>query len=517
MVKTFCTLITLTFLVALLETNVNSFFLGARGFSASAAGRCRFVLGTTKGDGDDINDSAQQQQQHFERRRVVIVGGGVGGMAIASRIASSLPDIKISILEKNEKIGGRCGSFDVEVPGVRGGTFRHERGPSLLLLPDIYRELFEECCASSRDLNSAEAFGLNIMPCVPAYQVVFDDGDRIEVGFPRNRENSTLTDAETKSRSAMDSFEVNGSGKWDEYMKACEAFLDCGLPNFIEERIDVTTLPAFLREALRDSCKAWPLKSHSEVLDAIFSSNKMKALASFQDLYVGLEPYRNDQKFGGGVLQSTAPAVFGLLAAIELHPTNKKCGVFAPEGGFRQVSNSFEKLVRHLGVEVSCGRMVTSITDAGVYHCAADDDGGSSTTLFEPADLVVVNADLPYATKSLFSNSFSQQIPRYDWDDGFRYSSGVIAFHWSTSKCLSDLNTHNVFMTTRSRSDAEESWSVVRETQDIPLFSTVDEPFNFYVHRASKTDPTAAPEVSHSFIVNVQKLGFYSLFLCVCV
>lgn len=52
----------------------------------------------------------------------------------------------------------------------------------------------------------------------------------------------------------------------------------------------------------------------------------MRALASFQDLYVGLEPYRNDNKLFGGVLQTTAPAVFGLLAAIELHPKNDKAG-----------------------------------------------------------------------------------------------------------------------------------------------------------------------------------------------
>ena len=52
----------------------------------------------------------------------------------------------------------------------------------------------------------------------------------------------------------------------------------------------------------------------------------MKAVAAFQDLYVGLEPYRNDGLLGGGVLLSTAPAVFGLLAAIELHPTNRKSG-----------------------------------------------------------------------------------------------------------------------------------------------------------------------------------------------
>jgi hypothetical protein len=86
------------------------------------------------------------------------------------------------------------------------------------------------------------------------------------------------------------------------------------------------SLPTFLKEALWEFGKAWPLKPHSDVLDAIFESQKMKALASFQDLYVGLEPYRNNELLGGGVLKSTAPAVFGLLAAIELHPSNSKSG-----------------------------------------------------------------------------------------------------------------------------------------------------------------------------------------------
>lgn len=52
----------------------------------------------------------------------------------------------------------------------------------------------------------------------------------------------------------------------------------------------------------------------------------MKAMASFQDLYVGLEPYRNNKQAFGGLVTKTAPAVFGLLSALELHPTNKRAG-----------------------------------------------------------------------------------------------------------------------------------------------------------------------------------------------
>ena len=33
--------------------------------------------------------------------------------------------------------------------------------------------------------------------------------------------------------------------------------------------------------------QSWPLKPHSDVLELTFESDKMRALASFQDLYVG--------------------------------------------------------------------------------------------------------------------------------------------------------------------------------------------------------------------------------------
>jgi phytoene dehydrogenase-like protein len=178
---------------------------------------------------------------------VVIVGGGVGGLAVAARMASTVP-CHVTIVEKNTEVGGRCGSFDTVLPNV--GTFRHERGPSLLLLPDVYRDVFRECHTGS----SSEDYGLSICQCTPAYQVVFEDGDSIEVGFPR-KDDEAMGPAEILSRARMDSFEIGGAEKWDEYMKATSAFLDCGLPNFIEERLDIASFPAFLKEALRDFAK----------------------------------------------------------------------------------------------------------------------------------------------------------------------------------------------------------------------------------------------------------------------
>jgi phytoene desaturase (3,4-didehydrolycopene-forming) len=457
-------------------------------------------------------------------KTILIVGAGVGGLAMASRIRHYAQQHQhhweVHILERNARVGGRCGSFLEEVNNTTnksGGdgnipsVFRHEHGPSLLLLPHIYEELFIDCG------TTAQACGLHIQECIPAYQCVFDDGDCIHIGYPDHRVPTTgkstadvFTTTQRKthtspsyakeiqaSRQKMDSWEPGGAARWDEYMRVCQAFLDCGLPNFIEERLDLASFPAFLQESLRGFGKTWPLKPHSDVLDALFQSEKLKAVASFQDLYVGLEPFRNDKELFGGIVGSTAPAVFGLLSAIELHPTNTKCGVYAPIGGFQAVTDAMENLALKLGVYIHVNATVTKITNDAVHYCDTHDP--SSSVDVASADLIVVNADLPYTTSCLVHNKDSpDDMLRYDWDDGrgsrdLLFSSGVVAFHWSINKTLNDLDTHNVFLSTNSSADAKQSWSVLRHSG---ADFVSDGPFNFYVHRASSTDPTAAPKVS---------------------
>jgi len=206
----------------------------------------------------------------------------------------------------------------------------------------------------------------------------------------------------------------------------------------------------------------------------------------------------------------TAPAVFGLLAALELHPTNKKAGVFAPIGGFQAVSQAFEKLALDSGVEIMYQMTVTEVTRDGVW--LLNDDDSDSTPQFMKGDCMVINADLPYAIKSLMrmdgtgdttskdGEDWKRGDRRYDWDDTLEYSSGVIAFHWSIDNrtTCDELNTHNVFMVASSRKKMEDSWSAVRcsnVVEEVEGEGGFDpESFNFYVHRASVVDETAAPK-----------------------
>ena len=72
-----------------------------------------------------------------ERQKAIVVGGGVGGLGMASRLANA--GYEVTILEKNPDTGGRCRSESFEGGGE---GYRFDTGPSLMLLPDRYREQF---------------------------------------------------------------------------------------------------------------------------------------------------------------------------------------------------------------------------------------------------------------------------------------------------------------------------------------------------------------------------------------
>lgn len=162
-------------------------------------------------------------------------------------------------------------------------------------------------------------------------------------------------------------------------------------------------------------------------------------------------------------------------------------------------------------MNILCDKTVTAIEESGVHvvntgsteSSSLKDKDTNPSKEFLSADLIVVNADLPYAATSLIQSknvTEREAIAKFDWDDSFTYSSGVISFHWSINKSLDDLNTHNVFLMAGSKSQAELSWNILRtNTGNVEG----DVPFNFYVHRASKTDPSAAPPDCDSIMVLV--------------
>ncbi|CAM9896207.1 unnamed protein product [Ascophyllum nodosum] len=424
----------------------------------------RTPMRTTVGVRKEADDPALlvSMGEQVDGANVIVVGAGVGGMATAARLSKA--GCSVTVLEKNgpDQAGGRLNEI------VQEGGFRFDTGPSLLLLPDTYRETF-------RDLGcNAEDF-FEIRKVAPTYRVYFDDGDTVDLGDDRD-----------EMRRQMDRLEDGGFDKYEAYLDSAALNLEVGLPNFIEEKFTPQRLPEFALNALSNS----PLENHHKQLCRRFQNPKMRALLSFQDLYVGLSPYN-------------APAVFSLLQAIELRD-----GVYYPMGGFARVRDGLEKVCRDLGVKFRFNCSVSEVQVVG--------EGGrvrTSGVVLEngeavDAEVVVCNADLPYAEKELLPDSVSRSFEKAD------YSSSVIAFYFCSNRRWSQLAHHTVFLSTDWKGSWDSAFGKLpdgelgerRETTVEARPSQTNlrgQTFNFYAAAPARTDPSVCPEDSDAIMVLV--------------
>ena len=95
--------------------------------------------------------------------RVVVVGAGLGGLAAAARLAAS--GHGVTVVEQSDTVGGKLGRFARD-----GHVF--DTGPSLVTLPQVYRDLF---AATGGPLEDA----VDLVRLDPAVAYRFADGTRL--------------------------------------------------------------------------------------------------------------------------------------------------------------------------------------------------------------------------------------------------------------------------------------------------------------------------------------------------
>ena len=400
--------------------------------------------------------------------RVVVVGGGVGGLATAGRLQRL--GAECTVLEKNEKLGGRVGEH-------RWEGHRWETGASLLLLPDVYR----------RALEAAGGAMVDAVRVDPAYAVWFrEHADRGPVVLGGGDRGALRARLELEAPGAFERFERYGA--------CAREYLRAGWPIFIEEDLSfngLATLPRFLANALSDLWR-WPLFGHDAQLRRLFpESARLRALCSFDDLYVGLSPYE-------------APAVFSLLAAIELDdagvvddPPRRDVGVYYPRGGFGTVVDALTRACEASGVALRTRAAVDQVLVADGRATGVRLQSGETLD----ADYVVVNGDLATTEPALLSETTGAARSAYERE---RYSTSSITFLWALDAELPQLRHHNVFLAEAGNSD--DPFRVAWDDQLPERGRRSRFPgrgFHFYLCAPSRTDASAAPEGRDTLMVLV--------------
>jgi phytoene desaturase len=368
---------------------------------------------------------------------VVVVGAGLGGLACALRLAGA--GRRVTVLEREEGPGGRIGR-------LRLHGYRFDTGPTVLTLPHLLDETLD---AVGERLSG----WLDLIRLDPAYRAHFPDG-------------STLDIRASTAGTAAEIARLCGPREADGYLR----FVDylAGLyrlewPRFIDRNFDhVSDLLGadLLRLAGRGGFRRLSAK-----VGQFFRDPRTQRLFSFQSLYAGVAPHR-------------ALASYAVIAYLDT-----VAGVYFPRGGMYSIAEALAAAAVKHGVTFRYDCEVTGIEITGSRARAVHTSDGGRV----PADVVVLNPDLPVAYRDLLHRPLS----RNPLQGHLRYSPSCTVLHLGSAQAHDGLAHHNVFF--------GRAWE--QSFDDIIRHGRVMADPSLLVTNPTRTDPALAPEGRHAYYV----------------
>ncbi|RDH31027.1 phytoene dehydrogenase [Aspergillus welwitschiae] len=380
----------------------------------------------------------------MEPPTAIIVGGGAGGIAVAACLAKK--GYKVTVVEKNADIGGRCSL-------MQENDYRFDQGPSLLLMPSFFHQIFNDL------YTSISAEGITLRKCDPSYRIWFPDHDHLDLStdIPSMKE-------QIEAHEGPYGFErflrfLVESGR--HYNLSCEHILH---RNF-------ATIWSLLRwDLLFALPRLHVFESIYTRASRYFRSDKLRQAFTFASMYLGMSPF-------------DAPATYSLLQYTEMTD-----GIWYPVGGFRTILDALVKMsIRH-GTTYILNTPVTSIELSDDHQHITGVRLSTGETL--SADIVIVNADLTYAYNNLLpKTTYSKSLQNKPT------SCSSISFYWGLDTTLPNLQSHNIFLP--DSTTYKSSFDTIFKKHQIP-----DHP-SFYLHIPSRIDPSASPPNTDAIVVLV--------------
>jgi phytoene desaturase len=287
--------------------------------------------------------------------RVVVVGAGLGGLSCALRLAGA--GLDVTVLEREAVPGGRAGLLEVD-------GYRFDTGPTVLTMPDLIADAFASVGEDMADW-------LTLTPLDPLYRAYYPDGSTLDV-----RSDPAAMAAEVERVCGPD--EARGYERWVAFVSRLYAL---EMRDFIDRNVDSPLdllTPNLARLAALGAFRRLAPKVARYLKDP-----RTQRVMSFQSMYAGLSPY-------------DALAVYAVIAYMD-----SVAGVYFPAGGMHAVPRALAGAAEKHGVTFRYGATVTSVTVRGGRATGVVTGDGEH----HPADVVVLNPDLPVAYRELLPAS----------------------------------------------------------------------------------------------------------------
>ena len=364
------------------------------------------------------------------KKNITVIGSGISGLSTACFLAKE--GHNVTLLEKNETIGGRARQFSEE-------GFIFDMGPSWYWMPEVFERFYNQFNHTSSDFYELKRLD-------PSYRVFwknesFDDVpanieayyewfEELEPGSSKKLA-KFLKEAAYKYTAGMNDLVHKPSLKWSE---------------FLDKRI------------LLGMFQLHMFSSFSKYIRKYFKHPKILSLLEFPVLFLGAMP-------------KDTPALYSLMnyADIEL-------GTWYPMGGMFKIIEAFEQIAKEQGVTILTNQEVKGFE----YKNNTIVSTHTNTDNF-PTDFVVSGADYHHTDKKLV-DAYSNYSEDY-WDKRKMAPSSLL-FYLGINKKIENLEHHNLFFDADFDQHAVEIYENPTWPRD-PLF---------YACCPSKTDKSVAPE-----------------------
>ncbi|MCK2037504.1 phytoene desaturase [Microbacterium sp. SSW1-49] len=380
--------------------------------------------------------------------RVVVIGAGVAGLAVAGLLARDGHDV--TILEKNDRVGGRAGTIE------RDG-FRFDSGPSWYLMPEVFDHFFAMMGTSAQ-----EQLDLTLLD--PGYRIFREPDtstdDAASVTVPAGRE---------RVAALFDSLEPGSARALATYLDSAHEASTMAEKYFLYNPF--TRLRSLLApEVLRALPRLFTLLGTRLQAFAArrFRNPVIRQILGYPAVFLGTDP-------------RTAPAMYHLMSALDLDQ-----GVSYPQGGFWRVVERIEDLARTAGVQIITDAEVTGIRTQddrdGTHVAGVGWRDRSGEEHVEHADIVVSAADLHHTETVLLPASL-QTYPESWWARRTSGPGGLLVM-LGVRGSLPQLPHHSLFFT----DDWDANFDAI-----FGRHPAIPSPASTYVCRPSATDPDVAP------------------------
>jgi phytoene desaturase len=363
------------------------------------------------------------------KAKAVVVGAGVGGLAAAARLARQGFDVQL--FEKTGGPGGRCNQLRVD-------GFSWDIGPTIVLMPEVFEETFASLGRRIEDY-------LTLMRCEPNYRIHFRDGSDI-----------TFTSELCAMGKELERFEPGSYARYLSFLAQGREQYRTSLDHLVGRNYKGVA-DYFAPSVLS---KIFKVRAHRRMyadVSRYFQDDRLRAAMTFQTMYLGVSPF-------------ASPAVYGLLPFTELG-----VGIWFPRGGLYAIPLALEKVAREEGVRLNYRAPIKRILTEGARATGVELEDGRVVK----ADVVLCNADLPYAYEKLLTGA-PTSLPR---KEKLRYTSSGYMLYLGLKKQYPGLGHHNVIF----GRDYKGSFDDIFERFQVP-----EDP-SFYVNVPTRTDPSLAP------------------------